>query len=75
MIQMFIIPIRSQELMTRQQLAVVFGNLESLIPINEAILLALEKRRRTEGPVVQCVGDIFLKSVRSTASQRFQEGL
>lgn len=51
-------------MLTKQQIASVFGNLEALVPINDGILNAMHKRKIMFGPVLEKIGDIFLSSVR-----------
>ena len=56
--------------MSKREIALVFGNIEALVPVNESILRELEKRQRDDEGLVK-FSDAFLSSVGNIHTHLF----
>jgi len=59
-IEVYLIPMREKNILKKEQLAVLFSNVEVLRSLNIQFLKDLEKRIRSPPPECERVGDIFL---------------
>lgn len=57
--QLYIDPLKKSRLVRPKDMAIIFSNLEQLIPVNQELLKALEARR-SANIVIEQVGDIFI---------------
>jgi len=62
MVNLFLRPIRENELMTEMEIRAVFSNVESILMLNTT-LLGDTKQRMENWDMEQCIGDIFLQIV------------
>lgn len=62
MVNLFLRPIRENELMTEMEIRAVFSNVESILMLNTT-LLDETKERMENWDMEQRIGDIFLKIV------------
>eukprot|EP01137_Pigoraptor_chileana_P009051 Opistho-2@56727 len=58
-ISVFIEPMRKQKIVSQKHLAVLFSNLEQLVPVNEELCGRLQLKT-AENVIVEAVGDVFL---------------
>ncbi|KAJ3100825.1 Myosin 10A, isoform D [Phlyctochytrium bullatum] len=59
-INLFLSRMRTNAILPAKHLALVFSNIEQILPVNQELLRLLEQRRRTSLGVLEQVGDIFL---------------
>jgi len=65
----FLVPLRTaastpgQAILTPEEIAAVFGNIENILAINKELLAEIEARL-ANADVGSCIADIFKKSVR-----------
>ncbi|KAI8853109.1 Dbl homology domain-containing protein [Chytridium lagenaria] len=59
-INLFLSKLREKSILQPRQVAVVFSNIEQLLPVNQELMQRLQERRKESYGVVLQVGDIFL---------------
>ena len=67
--QSFLGPINERNLLDPKDVSAIFSNVEAILPVNEALLKDLQQRQ-AKNAVIDGIGDIFLKHVRTGPVQR-----
>ncbi|KXS17650.1 Dbl homology domain-containing protein [Gonapodya prolifera JEL478] len=60
-IDLYLKVMREKKILPPKGLAIVFSNIEQILPVNVELLARLEDRRIRSGAVVKEVGDVFLE--------------
>ena len=71
-IQSFLHPICERKLLAPSETSSLFSNLEAILPVNIALLNALQERQK-KNPLIQCLADVFLAHVRKTTHEPLRE--
>ena len=63
-IQLYVYPLRNEEILDEEEVQQIFSNVEVLLSINSELLWALEERMHQWSPT-RCIGDVFLNLVKN----------
>ncbi|KAI8895110.1 hypothetical protein BC833DRAFT_602380 [Globomyces pollinis-pini] len=58
--ELYIRPLQKNKLIRPKDMAIIFSNIEQVLPVNQELLRELEKRQSVN-PIVNMVGDVFIR--------------